>query len=348
MAYRRKKIIRVFEGFAGYGGASFAMKRLNKILPNIEFRVIGYSEINQAAIDLYNANHFKYRSRKPIKNWGDITAINAKKLPEFDMFTGGFPCQPFSTAGNMLGELDPRGSLFADIIRICQEKKPKYIFLENVVGLKRGRFKPTYEAILGIFDAIGYDVRTETLNSKDYGVPQNRERLWFFGVRKDVGGLPEDFSMIPPKRPLEHFIEEYLDSHPDEGLYRSEQQIEHIKKIHNKSADYFNVTERLCYDYYNKRIRTDRVCMTITPPNHNVVRIVEPQLNGKDRFRKLSIDEHFRLMGFVLNQQVKEIAFPPELSYIQLGERAGNGWEINIVTILLEFIFKQIEAHDKI
>lgn len=346
MARNCRNIIRVFEGFAGYGGASFAMKRLNKRLPHIEFKVIGYSEINQSAIDLYNANHFNAKKNKPLTNWGDITKIDAKKLPGFDMFTGGFPCQPFSTAGNMRGELDPRGSLFADIIKICQEKKPKFIFLENVVSLKRGRFKPTYEAILGIFDAIGYDVCTETLNSKDYGVPQNRERLWFFGIRKDMGGLPKDFSMTPPKRPLEHFIEEYLDTNPNEELYRSEQQIEHIKIIHNKPENYFDVSERLCYDYYNKRIRTDRICMTITPPNHNVVRIVEPPINGKDRFRKLSIDEHFRLMGFILNDQKREIVFPQNLSYIQLGERAGNGWEINIVTILLEFIFRQIEAND--
>ena len=163
MAKQKKEIIRVFEGFAGYGGASFAMKRLNKKQKKIRFQVVGYSEISQSAIDLYNANH-----KSPIKNFGDITKINVDELPDFEMFTGGFPCQPFSTAGNRLGELDPRGSLFAEIIKICQAKKPKYIFLENVVSLCRGKCKPTFEAILGIFDVIGYDVQTTILDSKDY------------------------------------------------------------------------------------------------------------------------------------------------------------------------------------
>lgn len=342
MAKKKLNIIKVFEGFAGYGGASFAMKRLNRIFPHTKFQIVGYSEICKSAIKLYNANHFNPITKEPFTNWGDITKIDANLLPDFDMFTGGFPCQPFSTAGNRLGELDPRGSLFADIIRICQTKRPKYIFLENVVSLCRGRCKPTYEAILDIFKAIGYDVKTSILNSKDYGIPQNRQRLWFFGIRQDKGGLPEKFSMIPPVKELEHYIDYYLDETPDEELYRSQKQIEHIKEIHEKPYDYFHVKERLCYDYYNKKIRFDRVCMTITPPNHNVVRIVEPPKNGMDRFRKLSIDEHFRLMGFTINENTREIVYPEGLSYIELGERAGNGWEINVVTTLLEYIFHQL------
>lgn len=336
-----KTIIRVFEGFAGYGGASYAMKRINRSSKKIRFQVVGYSEICQSAIDLYNANH-KLRNGKTIKNWGDITQINELELPDFDMFTGGFPCQPFSTAGSCKGELDPRGSLFADIVRICREKKPKYLFLENVVNLCRGKFKPTYEAILDIFEAMGYDVKTEILNSADYGIPQSRQRLWFFGKRKDAGGLPENFTMKPKFIPLKHFIGDFLDTHPDEELYRTQAQIEHIKEIHEKPDDYFHVTERLCYDYYNRKIRTDRICMTVTPPSHNVVRIVEPPVDGMDRFRKLSIDEHFRLMGFTINENRREITYPDNLTYQQLGERAGNGWEINVVTVLLKHIFKQL------
>lgn len=337
----KKETIRVFEGFAGYGGASYAMKRINKSSKKIRFEVVGYSEVCQSAIELYNANH-KQKNRKLIKNWGDITKINESELPDFDMFSGGFPCQPFSTAGSCKGELDPRGTLYADIIRICQEKKPKYIFLENVVNLCRGKFKPTYETILRTLDEIGYDVQTTILNSADYGVPQSRQRLWFFGKRKDEGGLPESFTMKPKPIPLKHHIEDFLDKNPDEELYRTQTQIDHIKAIHDKPQDYFHVTERLCYDYYNRKIRTDRICMTITPPNHNVVRIVEPPLNGMDRFRKLSIDEHFRLMGFKINGTKREIVYPNSLTYRQLGERAGNGWEINVVTILLRHIFKQL------
>lgn len=342
MAKQKKEIIRVFEGFAGYGGASFAMKRLNKKQKKIRFQVVGYSEISQSAIDLYNANHKSQNHKSPLKNFGDITKINVDELPDFEMFTGGFPCQPFSTAGNRLGELDPRGSLFAEIVKICRTKKPKYIFLENVVSLCRGKCKPTFEAILGIFDVIGYDVKTTILDSKDYGVPQTRQRLWFFGLRKDIGGLPEGFSMNPPKIELTEFIEDLLDITPADDLYKTQQQVDHVKEVHNKPTDYFHVQERLCYDYYNRRIRTDRICMTVTPPSHNVVRIVEPPVDGMDRFRKLSVDEHFRLMGFKINDKEREIVYPNNLTYTQLGERAGNGWEINVVTVLLDFIFKQL------
>lgn len=336
-----KENIRVFEGFAGYGGASYAMKRINKTSKKVHFQVVGYSEVCQSAIDLYNENH-KSPNGGNIKNWGDITKIDVKELPDFDMFTGGFPCQPFSSAGSCKGELDPRGSLFIDIVRICREKKPKYILLENVVNLCRGKFKPTFEAILDIFHVIGYDVQTVILNSADYGIPQSRQRLWFFGRLKEIGGLPQNFSLKPTPIQLEHFIEEFLDKAPDESLYRTQAQIDHIKEIHQKSDDYFHVKERLCYDYYNRKIRSDRICMTITPPNHNVVRIVEPPINGLDRFRKLSIDEHFRLMGFTITEHHREIIYPKHLTYRELGERAGNGWEINIVRVLLEHIFNQL------
>ena len=119
--------IKVFEGFAGYGGASYGLKRAG-----IDFEVVGYSEFDKFAAALYDANH-KDANGAPIKNWWDITQINPEELPDFDMFTGGFPCQPFSTVGMQQGEKDQygRGTLLYDIIRICSVKKPKYILLEN-------------------------------------------------------------------------------------------------------------------------------------------------------------------------------------------------------------------------
>lgn len=197
---KKKTIIKVFEGFAGYGGASFAMKRLNKQLNNMRFEVVGYSEIDSSAIALYNANHTQKDGTTPIKNWGDISKIDEKDSSlSFDMFTGGFPCQPFSTVGNMMGEDDDkgRGSLFRDIIRICEKVKPKYILLENVVTLCRSKkFSSTYTQILSELDRIGFHVEALTLNSKDYGTPQNRERLWLFGIRKDFMNKVPDLSLI--------------------------------------------------------------------------------------------------------------------------------------------------------
>lgn len=82
--------------------------------------------------------------------------------------------------------------------------------------------------------------------------------------------------------------------------------------------------------------------MTITPPEHNVIRIVEPPKRGKERVRKLSIDEHFRLMGFTMNDDFSEIQFPPTQNYTRLGRRAGNGWDVNLTGILMHHIFSQL------
>lgn len=324
--------LRVFEGFAGYGGASFALRRLKR-KGFLDYKTIGFSEIDPKAIVFYKTNFPR------VKSFGDITKIDVEKMPHFNLFTGGFPCQPFSTVGSREGEEDDlgRGTLFSDIIRICEHKRPQYIFLENVPGLTTGRLRPTFEKIMSELKRIGYDCQYRLLNSKDYGIPQNRLRLWIFG---SLGFLPEDFELSPPTKKIYGKLKDFLDKNPDESLYRSPQQLAHIHEIHNIGL--FDVPEPLCYDYYNRKIRTDGICMTVTPPSHNVVRIVEPMINGQERFRKLSIDEHFRLMGFKLDDKVREIKYPSGQTYSELGFRAGNGWDINIVTILFEHIFSQL------
>ena len=186
-----KERIRIFEGFAGYGGASFGLKRLKENMPEIEYEVIGYSEFDKFASKLFDANH-KDANGKPFKNWGDITQINPNELPDFDMFMGGFPCQPFSSAGMQMGTEDPygRGAMLGYIIRICKVKKPKYLFLENVKGFTHGKFQPIHNQLVKDLREMGYGenpLHKAVLNSKDYGIPQNRERLWMFA---QMGGLP--------------------------------------------------------------------------------------------------------------------------------------------------------------
>lgn len=322
------KKIKVFEGFAGYGGATFGLRR-----SGIPYEVVGYSEIDTDAIELYEYNF------PGIKNYGDITRIiNPKKqLPKFDMFTGGFPCQPFSTVGKGLGELDIRGTLFGDIIRVCEAIKPKYILLENVRGILGKKHQPTFLKILSELNRIGYDVRYTILNSKDYGIPQTRDRLWIFAYK---GVLPANFTMTPPIVTSNLRLKDLLDREPATDLYRSEAQIKRIHEIHHNSV--FDVEEPLCYDIYNRKIRYDGLCMTITPPEHNVIRIIEPMVDGKERFRKLSLDEHFRFMGFKIDDNEREIKFPPAQNYTKLGRRAGNGWDINLVGILIKHIFSQL------
>lgn len=318
---KKKSKIKVFEAFAGYGGASFGLKKTN-----IPYEVIGFSEFDNYASAIFELNHPK------IKNFGDITKIEPNELPYFDMFTGGFPCQPFSSAGLGKGELDIRGTLFYDVIRICENKKPKHILLENVKGLTTKRHKETFEKILSELKRIGYEVHWKVLNSKDYGIPQNRKRLWIYGYR---GKLKKDFNLEPSKMELKGKFKDFLDINPQKDLYLNEKQIGRLIEKHGVD---FNIKEPLCLDIYNKKLRHDGISITITEPHHNSLRVVEKPIKGKFIVRKLSIFEHYRLMGF----DDGEFKFG-DFSYQQICKRAGNGWDINVVSILTEHIFNQLK-----
>ncbi len=189
--------MRVFEAFAGYGGASFG---LNK--SGIPFEVIGFSENDKFASEIFELNH------PGIKNYGDITKIKTDNIPDIDMFTGGFPCQPFSSAGLGKGELDIRGTLFYDVIRICKAKRPKHILLENVKGLITKRHKDTFEKIQDELKKLGYSVVWKLMNTKHYGIPQNRERVWIYAY---LGDLPQEFSIDPGKIELKKRFKDFLD-----------------------------------------------------------------------------------------------------------------------------------------
>ncbi len=153
--------------FSGIGGFELG------IGPNHE--CIGYSEIDKYATKVYQS-HFPTH-----KNYGDITKINEKELPDFDFLCGGFPCQAFSIAGKRGGFADTRGTLFFDIARILKAKQPNLLLLENVKGLLSHDSGRTFATIIATLDELGYDLQWQVLNSKDYGVPQNRERVLIVG-----------------------------------------------------------------------------------------------------------------------------------------------------------------------
>jgi len=136
---------------------------------------IGYSEIDKYACSIYQ-RHFPDHY-----NHGDITLINEKELPDFDLLVGGFPCQSFSIAGKRGGFNDTRGTLFFDIARIIREKQPRLLLLENVKGLLSHDNGATFRTIIATLDELGYDCQWQVLNSKNHGVPQNRERVFIVG-----------------------------------------------------------------------------------------------------------------------------------------------------------------------
>jgi len=135
---------------------------------------IGYSEIDKYAIQIYE-KHFNH------KNYGDITKIDERGLPDFELLCGGFPCQSFSIAGKREGFEDTRGTLFFDIARIAKHKRPRLLLLENVKGLLSHDKGRTFNTIIVTLTELGYDLQWQVLNSKNFGVPQNRERVFIVG-----------------------------------------------------------------------------------------------------------------------------------------------------------------------
>ena len=136
---------------------------------------IGYSEIDKYAVQVYQS-HFPEH-----KNYGDIKSIDVAELPDFDLLVGGFPCQSFSIAGKRGGFNDTRGTLFFEITRILKSKQPRLCLLENVKGLLSHDEGRTFRTIIATLDELGYDVQWQVLNSKNFGVPQNRERVFIVG-----------------------------------------------------------------------------------------------------------------------------------------------------------------------
>lgn len=214
---KEESLIRLFSMFSGYGGAEFALKKAN-----ISYEVVGYSEIDKYAIQCYKQNH------GDVKNYGDCTKINVDELLDFDLLTGGFPCQAFSAAGKGSGELDPRGTLVWDIIRIAEAKRPKFMLLENVKGFTFKKFKQTFEKVLSELDGIGYKVYWKVLNSKDHGIPQNRERVWFVCFRKDLPQAGFNGFQFPEPQPLTLFLKDVLEDAVDEKYYLKPERVEKL------------------------------------------------------------------------------------------------------------------------
>jgi DNA (cytosine-5)-methyltransferase 1 len=121
-----------------------------------------------------------------VKNWGDATKINPHEIPDFDLLCGGFPCQAFSIAGRRRGFKDTRGILFFEIARILEVKKPKLVLLENVKGLLHHEKGETFSIIIQTLFKLGYDVQWMVLNSKFFGVPQNRERVFIIANLRET------------------------------------------------------------------------------------------------------------------------------------------------------------------
>lgn len=210
--------IRYLSLFSGIGGFEYGLQKSTRY----NFECVGYSEVDKYAENIYK-KHYPNHPRL-----GDVTQINPKDLPQFDLLVGGFPCQAFSIAGQRRGFDDCRGTLFFEIARILKDKRPRYFLLENVRGLLSHNKGETFQTILKVLSDLGYNVEWQVLNSAHFGVPQRRERVFIKGYSRE-----ECRGEVLYQR-------EYLEESPSERMREREdcKQLNNYRKTHQDGRIY--------------------------------------------------------------------------------------------------------------
>ena len=211
--------------FAGIGGIRLGFEQAF----GNDIKTVFVSEWDKKAVETYKANF-----DDKIDIAGDITEVNENDIPEHDILLAGFPCQAFSLAGHKKGFEDARGTLFFDVARIIKRHNPKVVFCENVKNLvnhDRGR---TFKVIKEILEELGYVVFYKVLNSKNFGVPQNRERIYIVAFRKDIA--PKTFE-FPEKTDDTKVIKDIVEEHEvSPKYYLSTAYLESLKKHKERHA----------------------------------------------------------------------------------------------------------------
>ena len=354
--------LKVFEAFSGYGSQSIALRNLG-----IPHEVVAISEIDKYAIKAYEAIHGS------ALNLGDISKIKVEDVPQHDLFTYSFPCQDLSVAGKQAGlGKGTRSGLLYECEKIIEYCRPKYLLLENVKNLVGKKFRLQFDEWLDYLEGLGYTNYWKVLNAKDYGVPQNRERVFVVSILGDH----EPFE-FPDKMALDKCIADILEDGVDEKYYLSE-EIQNRFKITNQNKNIIGTTKPdfrtigqrdLVYDkngIMGALVATDykqpkqiaeinNLGMLDIKGNEQIRRVygtdgISPALTtmqggnrqpkileGLDyRIRKLTPRECFRLMG--MNDCDIDKIQATGLSNTQQYKMAGNSIVVNV----LEAIFKEL------
>ena len=215
--------IKVFTAFSGYDSQMMALNRVaGRHKDEISFDLVGWSEIDKYAIKAHDLIFPQYKDR----NYGDISKIDWSQVPDFDLFTYSSPCQDWSAAGLQRGGQEgsgTRSSLLWECRKAIIAKKPKYLLLENVKALVSKKFRPYFDKWCRELEEYGYYNYWKVMNAKDYGIPQNRERVFLLSIRSDVDSgnflFPEGFELTT-------FLKDVLEENVDEKYYLSEKSIE--------------------------------------------------------------------------------------------------------------------------
>ncbi len=301
--------------FAGIGGIRLGFYQTKKV------SVVFSSEFDEHAAKTYKANY----GEKP---FGDITKIEPSTIPEHDILVGGFPCQAFSQAGKKLGFEDTRGTLFFAIARILKEKQPKAFLLENVKNLTLHDHGRTFEVITDILKELGYEVYPCLFKSKDFGVPQNRERIYIVGFHKNKVLNYQNFSKpIPPCS--ETKVGQILESDVDEKytisdkLWRGHQR---RKEEHKEKGNGFGYTLFTSESPYTN---------TLSARYYKDGSEILIAQDGKNP-RKITPREAARLQGFP-----EEFVIP--VSDTQAYKQFGNSVTVPVVHAIAKEIIKILD-----
>ena len=296
----------VFDCFAGIGGFRMAFEREG-------FKIVGFCEKDKYAAKLYKA----YYNCEGEYYAEDATKIITGELPDFDILTGGFPCQAFSIAGKRQGFEDSRGTLFFELARILRDKRPRYFVFENVKGLLTHDGRKTFQSIIGVLAELGYSVEWQVLNSKYFGVPHNRERIYISGYSR--GETKQ--KVFPFRKSCES------DNNKRQGLQNSF----YLNCL--RSTDYKTNHNLICVANINPSGRGQNgnvysskgVLPTITTNKGEGIKIID----NKSNLRRITPLESFRAQGFP--DDIVEKAYEIGISDTQLYKMAGNSVTVNVV-----------------
>lgn len=221
MEYTKDNPLKVCTTFSGYDSQCLALDRIAEKHPGFAYELVCWSEIDKYAIQAHNLLFPQWADR----NYGDISKIDWNTVPDFDLFTFSSPCQDFSQAGLQRGGEEgsgTRSSLLWECEKAIIAKRPKYMFMENVKALITKKFYPTFRRWCERVESYGYKVYWQVLNAKDYGIPQNRERVFAVFIREDIDINYKFPNPIELKLTLKDVLEEKV----DDKYYLSEKSIE--------------------------------------------------------------------------------------------------------------------------
>lgn len=330
--------IKVFTAFSGYDSQCLALDQLSSDFPAFSYELVGWSEIDKNAIKAHDILFPQYADL----NYGDISKIDWNKMPYFDLFTYSSPCQDFSLAGRLAGGVEgsgTRSSLLWECRKAIEIIRPKYLLLENVENLVSKKFFNVFSKWIKELEEYGYTSTWKVINARDFGIPQNRRRVFLFSILN----AEKEYEFPDPVK-LEKTIFDLMD--PDASSFRLEEsrrsQIEkslvHLEDgriwiRQNTKTGWIECCDGGCFDssYPKSKTRRGRVqgggfiSPTLTCHSEGALLLI----NKEGEMRRLTPAECFRLMG--CNEKSVQKLIRSDISNAALYKLSGNSIVVNVL-----------------